>query len=126
MADVLARFQFRNRAVIYLGLVVLLASGLLVSRPAPAHAAPTPEALIKWRQSAYQVIAWNSGRIKSALAGRYDDHEIRSAATALAAVANSGLPGLFAPGSAEGKGWRATTAKPEVFSDAAKFRAVSE
>ena len=104
---------------------MLAVTGLWMSTSAPAQA-PRPETLIKWRQSAYQVIAWNSGRIKSALAGKYDPHEVRSAATALAAVANSGLPGLFAPGTAEGKGWRPTTAKAEVFGDAAKFRALSD
>ena len=28
-----------------------------------AQQAPKPENLIKWRQSAFQVVAWNSGRI---------------------------------------------------------------
>jgi cytochrome c556 len=126
----MARFHFRNRVVMRAGSLLpaalLAALALTTSAGAPAQAAPRPEALIKWRQSAYQVIAWNSGRIKSVLAGKYDSHEVRSAATALAAVANSGLPGLFAPGTGEGKGWRATTAKPEVFADAEKFRALSE
>ena len=130
MSGKVARFHFRNRAVTRFRsgwMAALLAlAGFSVSPWAAGQAAPRPESLIKWRQSAYQVMAWNSGRIKSALAGRYDEHEVRSAATALAAVASSGLPGLFAPGSAEGKGWRATTAKPEVFSDAARFRALSE
>jgi cytochrome c556 len=126
----LARFHFRNRPVgkngSYWSAALLAAAGLWLCANAPAQVAPRPEALIKWRQSAYQVIAWNSGRIKSALAGKYDSHEVRSAATALAAVANSGLPGLFAPGTAEGKGWRATTARPEVFGDVAKFRALND
>jgi len=93
---------------------------------ATAQSAPRPEVLIKWRQSAYQVIAWNSARIKAALAGQFDSHEIQSAANALAAVANSGLAGLFAPGTAHGKGWRETTARDEVFSDAGKFRALTD
>ena len=121
MSQSVARFHFRNR----LGLALLAVAGSWICTSAPAQA-PRPETLIKWRQSAYQVIAWNSGRIKASLAGKYDAHEVRSAATALAAVANSGLPGLFVPGTAEGKGWRATTAKPAVFDDAVKFRALSE
>jgi cytochrome c556 len=91
-----------------------------------APVAPRPEALIKWRQSAYQVIAWNSGRLKAALAGNYDVHEVRSAANALAAVANSGLGALFAPGTADGKGWRETTARDQVFSDPERFNALTE
>ena len=39
-------------------------------------------------------------------AGRgYDTHEVQSAANARAAVANSGLPGLFRAATAEGNGW---------------------
>ncbi len=93
---------------------------------AGAQSAPRPENLIKWRQSAYQVLAWNSGRIKAALGGRYDAGEVRSAAGALAAVANAGLPDLFVAGTAAGKGWRETTAGAAVFSDAAKFRALND
>jgi cytochrome c556 len=102
------------------------AVGVFLSPLAFGQSAPRPEALIKWRQSAYQVIAWNSGRIKAALAGQHDAREIQAAATALAAVANSGLATLFAPGTADGKGWRETTARDEVFSDAGKFRALTE
>src|SRR5205085_3188292 len=103
MANIRARFRFRNRAVTAACAVACRASGW-----AMAQGAPRPEALIKWRQSAYQVLAWNSGRIKAALAGSYDTREVQSAANALAAVANSGLPGLFPAGTAEGKGWRTT------------------
>ena len=84
--------------------VLVAAVALLVSQWACAQSAPRPEALIKWRQSAYQVIAWNSGRIKAALAGQYAPHEVQSAANALAAVANSGLAALFAPGTARRQG----------------------
>ncbi len=105
-------------------LIAVLA--LSFSQLASAQGAPRPEALIKWRQSAYQVIAWNSGRIKAALAGHYAPLEVQNAANALAAVANSGLADLFAAGTAHGKGWRETTARDEVFSDAGKFRALTE
>lgn len=129
MSKVEARFHFHNRAVKVLQparAVMALIAAMLLSPGASAQAAPRPEALIKWRQSAYQVIAWNSGRIKAALAGQYSPLEVQSAATALAAVAGSGLPALFAPGTADGKGWRETTARDEVFNDAQKFRAQTE
>ncbi len=88
--------------------------------------APRPEQLIKWRQSAYQVIAWNTARIKSALAGSYDAREVQAAANALSAIATAGLPGLFPAGTEKGKGWRETSARATVFTDAEKFRQHSE
>jgi cytochrome c556 len=132
MSKVEARFYFRNRVVmraqprVRVVQALVAVSALSVSHWVAAQGAPRPEALIKWRQSAYQVIAWNSGRIKAALAGQYAPQEVQSAANALAAVANSGLAGLFAPGTAHGKGWRETTAREEVFSDAGKFRALTD
>ena len=121
----------RNRAVpsarprASYGWLLIALGSVANSFGAPAQIAPRPEALIKWRQSAFQVIAWNSGRIKSALAGQYDSQEVLRAANALAAVANSGLGTLFAPGTADGKGWRETTARAEVFGEAEKFHALT-
>ena len=125
-----ARFQFRNREVTRVRprfvKLWIAALALPMGASAIAQVALRPESLIKWRQSAYQVIAWNSGRIKAALAGNYDTHEIQMSANALAAVANSGLAALFAPGTADGKGWRETTARDQVFSDAGRFSALTE
>jgi len=86
-----------------------------------AQQAPKPESLIKWRQSAFQVVAWNSGRIKASLEGQYNKEEVQRAANAIAAIANSGLGGLFAAGTEQGKGWHDTSAKPELFKDAKHF-----
>jgi cytochrome c556 len=93
---------------------------------AVAENAPRPESLIKWRQSAFQVIAWNTARIKGALDGHYDPREVRRAANTLAAVAQSDLPALFTPASATGRGWRDTTARDTAFNDAGKFRAAAD
>src|SRR5690349_10238707 len=107
-------------------LVVLLALAS-ASLPAAAQTAPRPEQLIKWRQSAYQAIAWNSARIKSALAGgKYDAAEVRVAASALAALAGAGLPSLFPAGTGKGKGWRETTARDTVFAEPEKFRQLTD
>jgi cytochrome c556 len=81
-------------------------------------AGPKPEQLIKWRQSAYQTIAWNSSRIKTSVDGTYNKDDVVKASTTIAAIANSGLGSLFAPGSETGKGWRDTNAKPALFTDA--------
>jgi cytochrome c556 len=97
--------------------VAILASSASVL----AQQAPKPEALIKWRQSVFQVMAWNSGRIKSSVDGQYNKEEVQRAANTIAAIANSGLGGLFAPGTEQGKGWHDTGAKPELFKEGKRF-----
>ncbi len=129
-----ARLFSRNRAVmrawprgssLWIALVVLVLA--VASIRVDAQGAPRPEQLIKWRQSAYQTISWNTTRLKNALAsGSFDAAEVRAAANALSAVAASGLPALFAAGTEKGKGWRETTAAPAVFTETAKFRQLSD
>ena len=92
-----------------------------VAGPALAQQAPKPENLIKWRQSAFQVIAWNSGRIKASLDGGYNKDQVLKSANVIAAIANSGLGSLFAAGTESGKGWHDTTAKADLFTNTAKF-----
>ena len=96
----------------------LVAVGALAaSTAALAQQAPKPEQLIKWRQSAYQVLAWNTGRVKANVDGQYNKDDVVKAANAIAAIANSGLGALYAPGTETGKGWKETAAKPEIFTD---------
>jgi len=96
----------------------LIATTVLASAgTAMAQQAPKPAQLIKWRQSAYQVLAWNTGRVKSNVDGTYNKDEVIKAANLIAAIANSGLGSLFAPGTETGKGWKDTTVKPELFTD---------
>jgi len=96
----------------------LLIPALLLSTAAAwAQPAPKPENLIKWRQSAYQVIAWNTGRIKASVEGAYNKEEVIRAANTIAALANTGLGSLFLPGTEAGKGWHDTAAKPGLFTD---------
>lgn len=88
-----------------------------ISAGAVAQQAPKPEALIKWRQSAFQVVAWNSSRIKANVEGTYNKEDVLKAANTIAAISNSGLGVLFAPGTEQGKGWHDTATKPELFKD---------
>lgn len=92
---------------------VLLATASLSAAAQQAK----PEQLIKWRQSVYQVLAWNQARIKANVEGQFNKDEVIRAANSTAAIASSGLGALFAPGTETGKGWRDTTVKPELFSD---------
>ena len=95
MSGKVAQSHFRNRAGMRAPLATFaLSLGSLVF----AQTAPRPEQSIKWRQSAFQVIAWNTQRLKVALAANGNARELHSAANALAAVASSGLPDLFTPG----------------------------
>lgn len=99
----------------------LLAAALLLaaSTGAQAQQAPKPEQLIKWRQSAYQVVAWSTGRVKANVDGTYNKDEVIRAANAIAAVANAGLPSLFPAGTETGKGWKETTVKATFITNAA-------
>jgi cytochrome c556 len=101
----------------------LLAAALALAATGTALAqqAPKPENLIKWRQSAFQVVAWNSGRIKASLDGGYNKDQVLRSANAIAAIANSGLGSLFPPGTETGKGWHDTTVKADAFTNTAKF-----
>ena len=124
MSKALARLHFRNRVLTFfkpIGLILLLCA----SAQSFSQSAPRPEALIKWRQSVFQVIAWNTARVKSALASG-DVKQVQIASATLAAVAASDLVSLFPASTAQGKGWRETTARSEIFSNVDKFRELSD
>lgn len=98
--------------------VLLAAAVVAASAGAIAQQAhPKPETLIKWRQSAFQILAWSNARIKANLEGQYNKEEVIKAANATAGIANSGLGTLFAPGTEQGKGWHESATKPELFKD---------
>lgn len=107
-----------NKPLKLIAASVLAMDALAATATAIAQQAPKPEQLIKWRQSAYQVIAWNAGRVKANVDGQYNKDDVIKAANTIAAIANSGLGALYAPGTETGKGWRETNVKPELFSDA--------
>ena len=106
-----------NKRLKHIVAPVLAIGALAAAATAIAQQGPKPEQLIKWRQSAYQVIAWNTGRVKTNVEGTYNKEDVIKAANTIAAVANSGLGSLFAPGTETGKGWHDTAVKPELFTD---------
>ena len=101
-------------------LLLAVAIALAWAGTALAQQAPKPETLIKWRQSAFQVVAWNSGRIKANLDGEYNKDQVIKSADVIAAIAGSGLGSLFPSGTETGKGWHDTTVKADLFANPAK------
>ena len=94
-------------------------AALTLAATAHAQQAPKPEQLIKWRQSAYQTIAWNTARVKANVDGSYNKDDAARAAAVIAALANNNLGVLFPAGTETGKGWRDTTVKANLFTDSA-------
>jgi cytochrome c556 len=92
-------------------------AALTLAVAAHAQQAPKPEQLIKWRQSAYQTIAWNTARVKANVDGTYNKDDAARAAAVIAALANSNLGVLFPAGTETGKGWHDTTVKATLFTD---------
>lgn len=74
-----------------------------------------PEDQIKFRKAAYSFTAWNMGKIKANLEGKYDADQVKAAANAISAVAHSGLGALFGPGTEKAVGGEKTNVKPELF-----------
>jgi cytochrome c556 len=101
--------------------IAALAMALAASGYALAQQAPKPENLIKWRQSVFQVIAWNTGKIKANVEGTYNKDDVVRSANTIAALSKSGVEGLFVPGTEQGKGWHDTAARAEVFSNNKHF-----
>jgi cytochrome c556 len=80
---------------------------------------------IRFRQSAYSFISWNTGRIKAQVVDKpetFNPQQVSAAANAIAAVANSGLGSLYGPGTDQGIGWKQSRLKPEYFQKADEAR----
>ena len=95
----------------------LLLALLAVTLSGVANAQVKPEDAIKWRQSGYGFMAWNMGRIKSNVEGTYNKEEVIKAATAIQAIANSGMGAPYPAGTDKGTGWEKTRVKPEFFTN---------
>lgn len=77
-----------------------------------------PEDQIKYRQAGYSFMAWNMGKIKAQVVDGsvpYKKEQVVAAANAIAAIANSGMGSLFAPGTGMDKMGDKTKLKPEFF-----------
>ena len=88
-----------------------------------AMASPTVEDQIKARQSAYTFMGWNMNRIRAQVIDNeveFNADQIRAAANAIAATANSGMSAMYSPESVEGTGWKPTRLEPAFFDDLEK------
>ena len=84
-----------------------------------------PEDMIKLRKAAMGFQAWNMGKIKANLDGTFNKEQVIAAANAVAAVADSGIGALFAPGTEKDAGNQKTRLKPEFFQQPDKAKEVS-
>lgn len=97
-----------------------LVAGLTLTAIAGTALAQTvgkTEDQIRWRQSAYHVMAWSMGRIKANVEGQYNKDQVAEAANVIQALANSKMGALYQPGSDKGKGWKESRLKSEFFTD---------
>jgi len=87
-----------------------------------------PEEMIKTRQSGYTFMAWNMGKIKAQVVDGsvpFNKDQVLAAANVVAAVANSGMGALYAPGTDKGMGWKETRLKPEFFQEQDEVRKIA-
>lgn len=99
---------------------ITLGAVLALALSSGAQAQMTHEDMIKARQSGYTFMAWNMGKIRDQVVDRtvpYNQDQVIAAANAIAAIANSGMGALFAPGTDEGTGWKPTRLKSEFFEE---------
>lgn len=100
-----------------LGIAAILATGA-----ATAQVIGKAEDQIRWRQSAYQTMAWSMGRIKANVEGTFNKDQVVQAANVIQATANSGMGALYQPGTDKGVGHRETNVKPEFFKEGDKVK----
>ncbi len=100
-----------------LGLAALLAAGA-----ASAQVIGKAEDQIRWRQSAYQTMAWSMGRIKANLEGTFNKDQVVQAANVIEAMSKSGMGALYQPATEKGVGNHETNVKPEFFKEGDKVK----
>ena len=81
---------------------------ILTTAATTALAGPIEEQ-IRFRQSAYSFLGWNTGKIKKQVVDNpetFNKEYVSAAANAIAAVANSGLGELYGAATDQGTGWK--------------------
>jgi cytochrome c556 len=89
-----------------------LALGIVLAVTTASSFAGPIEDQIRFRQSAYSFLGWNTAKIKAQTADHpetYNKDQVIAAANAIAAIANASLLELYGPG------WKPTRLKPDYF-----------
>jgi len=105
-----------------------LASAIILATVATASLAGPIEEQIRFRQSAYSFLGWNTGKIKKQVIDHpetFNKDYVAAAANAIAAIANSGLGELYGEGTDQGTGWKTSRLKPEFFQKKEEVTAVA-
>ena len=99
--------------------ILLAAAATLISLPAAAQNFAKPEDAIKYRKAAFTVLAGNFGTLGAMANGRapFDAKAAADAGAAIEVVARLPWAG-FGPGTDKGE----TRAKPEIWTQQAKFK----
>lgn len=95
-----------------------LALALILTATATSVMSGPVEEQIRFRQSAYSFLSWNTAKIKAQVADHpetYNKEEVLAAANAIAAVANTHLLELYGEGTDKGTGWKPSRLKSEYF-----------
>lgn len=104
-----------------------LAIALALGAVTTATLAGPVEDQIRFRQSAYSFLGWNTAKIKAQAVDHpetFNKDQVIAAANAVAAVANSGLNELYGPGTDQGTGWKASRLKSEYFEKQAEVKEI--
>ncbi len=102
-----------------------LAITLALAAVTSAVTAGPIEEQIRFRQSAYSFLGWNTAKIKAQAVDHpetFNKDQVIAAANAIAAAANSGLLELYGPGTEQGTGWKPTRLKAEYFQKQAEVK----
>lgn len=97
---------------------IKLTLAILLTTAATTVLAGSIEEQIRFRQSAYSFLGWNTGKIKKQVVDNpetFNKDYVSAAANAIAAIANSGLGELYGAGTDQGIGWKASRLKAEFF-----------
>lgn len=106
----------------------IVAAAMSFGVAASVSAQMKPEDMIKARQSGYTFMAWNMGKIKAQVVDGsvpFNKDQVLAAANVVAAVANSGMGALYAPGTDKGMGWKETRLKPAFFTEQDEVRKIA-
>ena len=96
--------------------ITLAVLATALSASAFAQNYPVEDA-IKWRQSAYQILNWNTTRLdQNVNSAQYNKDDAIKAANTIAAIANSGMGQLYFAGSDKSDKIK-TNVRPEMYSD---------